>query len=231
MNIPPIPASSVQVLDIGRCFNDALEVFKKNVLILILAAIIFEVLSLFSLFILSGPLAGGTYLMCLAALSHPEKKIDIGLMFRMFGRFWPMVGLFFLTLLPTLLGLALLIVSGVLLMALWGFAFPIMVERNLGICASMRASSTIVLRRGLGQNLILAAIVFALGVSSSLIPYLGWVMGWVLQPISWLIISSAYIQQVHEREEDLADVFSPRGFPVEPATGGFPVHPATPPTA
>src|SRR3954465_15490490 len=113
MDTPPIPPSSIsyatpgsQVLDIGRCFNDALEVFKKNALILILAAIMFEVLSAFSLFILCGPLFGGVYLMALAALAHPEKKIDIGLMFRMFGKFWPLVGLFYLTLIPTLVGLA-----------------------------------------------------------------------------------------------------------------------------
>src|ERR1041384_3675800 len=126
MDTPPIAPSVVsyatpvgQALDIGRCFNDALEVFKKNAILLILAAIMFETLSFFSLFILCGPLCGGIYLMCLAALSHPDKKVDVGLMFRMFGKFGPLVGLFFLTLIPMLVGLAILIVPGVMLMALW----------------------------------------------------------------------------------------------------------------
>src|SRR5688572_15201484 len=103
-------------IDIGRCFNEAIDVFKKNVLILILATIIFQLLSVFSLFILCGPMCGGIYVMCLAALSSPDRKIDIGLMFSTFsgGRFWPLVGVFFLTLVPTLLGLLLLIVPGLL---------------------------------------------------------------------------------------------------------------------
>jgi hypothetical protein len=46
----------------------------------------------------------------------------------------------------------------------------------------MRASWRIVMRNGLGQNLLLAAIVFALGVAPPFIPYLGWVIGWFLQP-------------------------------------------------
>src|SRR5256885_13749995 len=140
-SIPPISYATPgsQVLDIGRCFNDALEVFKKNAHLLILAAILFEMLSLFSLFILCGPLCGGVYLMALAALSHPQKKVDIGLMFRMFGKFGALVGLFFLTLIPTLLGLMFLIVPGVLLMALWIFAFPIIIERNVRVTESLRA--------------------------------------------------------------------------------------------
>ena len=44
-------------------------------------------------------------------------------------------------------------------------------------------------------------------------------------------ITNCYIQEVHEHEEDLVDIFSPRGFPVEAVREGFPVQPATPPGA
>jgi hypothetical protein len=204
-------------LDLGRCFNDALDVFKKNFLILILAAILFELLSLFTLFILCGPLCGGVYLMCISALQSPDRKIDIGLMFGTFNRFGPLVGLFFLTLFPILLGMLFFLVPGMLLMALWIFSFPLMIDKNKGVTDSMRASWNIVMRRGLGWNLLLAAITFALGVAPSFVPYIGWVVGWALSPITWLIVASAYIQEVHERESDLADILSPRRFPVQPA--------------
>ena len=59
-------------IDIGRCLNEALATYHKNA-ILLLGAIIFESLSLLSLFILTGPLMGGIYLMCIAALTNPEK--------------------------------------------------------------------------------------------------------------------------------------------------------------
>src|SRR5438270_825783 len=67
-----------------------------------------------------------------------------------------------------------------------------------------------------GVILLLAGIVFALGMAPLFIPHLGWVIGWFLAPIAWLIVSSAYIQQVREREAELADILSPRGFPVQP---------------
>src|SRR5712691_2569210 len=54
-------------LDIGRCFNEAIEGYKKNFLPLFLAAILFDVLSVLTLFVLSGPLAGGICLMTLKA--------------------------------------------------------------------------------------------------------------------------------------------------------------------
>src|SRR3954469_25038059 len=220
---PPIPPQSPGYaapgapgpIDLGRCFNDALEVFKKNALVLILAAVLFGILSVFSLFILCGPLSGGIVLMCLAALAKPDKKVDIGLMFATFPRFGPQVGLFFLTAIPTWLGLALLIVPGVALMAMWMFAFPLMVDKGMGITESMSASWHIVRRRGFGWNLLLAAIIFAMAIAPGAIPHLGFFLGLLLGPITWLLLTSAYIQQVREREDDLADILSPRGFPVE----------------
>jgi uncharacterized membrane protein len=153
--------------------------------------------------------------MTIAALTSPDKKIDIGLMFSQFGRFAPLLGLFLLTVIPTLLGLALFIVPGVLLMALWMYSFPLMIERNMSITEAMTASWRIVMRNGLGWNLLLAAIIFAFAIVPTFIPYLGWIVGWFLAPITWLMVSSAYIQQVREREAELADILSPRGFPVQ----------------
>ena len=204
-------------IDLGRCFNEAIDVFKKNWFHLIVAAFLFELLSLCTLFILCGPLCGGIYLMCINALSTPDRRIDIGLMFSTFNRFGPLLGLFFLTLIPTLIGLVLFVAPGVLLMAMWMFAFPLMIDRNLGVTDSMSASWRIVLRRGFGWNLLLAAIIFVLALAPSLLLWpVNLVLGLVLAPITWLVVSSAYIQQVREREADLADILSPRGFPVQP---------------
>ncbi|HEV8379520.1 MAG TPA: hypothetical protein VGP99_11770, partial [Tepidisphaeraceae bacterium] len=191
-------------------------IYHKNGIILVLAAIILEFLSLFTLFILTGPLSGGIWLMTIIALLSVDKKVDIGLMFSQFRRFGPLVGLFFLTTIPILLGLLLFIVPGILLMALWMYSFPLLIERNMSITEAMTASWRIVLRNGLGWNLLLAAIIFAFAIVPTFIPYLGLIVAWFLAPITWLMASSAYIQQVRERESELADILSPRGFPVQP---------------
>jgi len=67
----------------------------------------------------------------------------------------------------------------------------------------------------LGWNLLLAAIVFVLGIIPTFVPYIGWILSFVLDPITWLVVTSAYIQQVREREAELAEILSPRGFPVQ----------------
>ncbi len=213
---PPNSATPPTPLDIGRCLNDSLAIYHKNGIILVIGAVIFHFLSLLSILILAGPLAGGIYLMCVTALTSPDKKTDIGLMFSQFSRFGPLVGLLFLTLIPILIGLVFFIVPGVLLMALWMYSFPLLVERNMKVTEAMNASWRIVMRNGLGWNLLLAAIIFALAAAPLLIPFLGFLVGIFLAPITWLLVSSAYIQQVREREAELADILSPRGFPVQP---------------
>src|SRR6266850_671398 len=215
---PPSPNYATPApppLDIGHCLNEALAVYHKNGIILVLAAVIFHGLSLVSLTALTGPLVGGIYIMAIAALTSPDKKIDINLMFSQFSRFGPLLGLFLLTMIPTLFGFALLVVPGVLLMTLWMYSFPLLIERNMTITQAMTASWRIVLRNGLGWNLLLSANIFALAMVPVLIPYLGFVIGCFLAPITWLMVSSAYIQQVRERESELADILSPRGFPVQ----------------
>ena len=213
---PPFNYTSPSTpLDIGRCLNESLAVYQKNIFILVLAAVIFHGLSLVSLTVLTGPVWGGIYVMTIAALTSPDKKIDINLMFSQFGRFGPLLGLFLLTVIPTLFGFALLIVPGVLLLTLWMYSFPLLIERNMSITQAMTASWRIVLRNRLAWNLLLSAIIFALALVPTLLPHI-WVIGWFLAPITWLMVSSAYIQQVRQREEELADILSPRGFPVEP---------------
>ncbi|MDQ3438869.1 MAG: hypothetical protein M3478_00805, partial [Planctomycetota bacterium] len=61
-------------LDLGRCLNDAMEVYRKNVLTFILAVILFDLLSIGSLLVLAGPLMGGMILMSLNAMRDPEHK-------------------------------------------------------------------------------------------------------------------------------------------------------------
>jgi hypothetical protein len=64
---------------------------------------------------------------------------------------------------------------------------------------------------------MLAVLVFLLNVVPVLVPYVGWVLGLVLSPLGWLLLSSAYVQEVREHPEETADLLQ-RGFPVEPGS-------------
>src|SRR4051812_27829149 len=106
---------SKKPLDLSRCFNDALDVYRDNFLAFFFAAILFNLLSMCTLFVLSGPLWGGIVLMMLRTMTNRGEKARLGDIFAAFDRFGPLVGLFFLMLVPQLLGFALFIVPGLLL--------------------------------------------------------------------------------------------------------------------
>jgi hypothetical protein len=187
-------------MDIGRCFNEALEVYKKNLVQLVLGALLFEVLGVLSLTILIGPLAGGWCLMTVNALRRKDKRVELGDLFGAFNRFLPLVGVFYLTLLPILIGSLLCVVPGMLLMTIWLFSFFLIVDRREGVFRSLSLSQELVTRSGLGNYVLLILILLALSLAPSAIPYLGVVLGWFLMPIAWLIEASAYLQEVDENQ-------------------------------
>ena len=203
-------------LSIPRCFDDAGSALSRNLAVLVVAALVFQLLSLVSLLILCGPLCGGAALLSLRCLLRPDRRAELGDLFGTMHRFLPMAGLFFLTLLATIAGLVALVVPGLLLMALWLFPYYLMVDKNVGVMDALTASAAIVRRRGFGPNFLLAMIVLALAGAPSLIPYVGFLIACFTIPLTWLLVASAYVQQVRERPEDLADLF-PRGFPVATA--------------
>jgi uncharacterized membrane protein len=208
-------------LDLGRCLNEALDVYRKNFSTFVLAAILFSMMSLFSLFVLAGPLWGGIVLMTLNAMRHPERKADIGDLFRAFDRFGELVAVFFITAIPIIVGYMLFIVPGVLLSALWLFPTYLIVDQRMSVGDALTTSWKLVLRRGLMINMLAAFVIFALTAGAGIVPYLGIILGWLVAPIAWLVNTSAYVQEVKERS-DITD-FAPRGFPVvPPVTGAAP---------
>jgi hypothetical protein len=224
VGMPPAPVrvapayapADPAALSISRCFDDAGAVFSRNVVLLLVAGLVTQLLSLATLLVLAGPLCGGAALLSLRGLLRPDKRIELGDLFGTMGRFLPMAGLFFLMLIAEAVGLMALIVPGLILMTFWLFPYYVMVDKDLGAIDALSASWTIVRRRGFRPNFYLALIVFALAVAASLIPYVSFLIGCVTLPLTWLLVGSAYIQQVREKEADLQDLF-PQGFPVNSA--------------
>jgi hypothetical protein len=218
----PPPLSDFRRFDIGSCFNDAVEMYKRNFLPLVLAAAIYDVLSIFSLLILAGPLLGGLYYMCLRGMDRPDKRIDLGDMFRAFDKFWPLLALFFIEFVLMLLGFTALIVPGLLLTAIWLFTQLLMIDKNMGVFEVLGKSPSIVFRKGFGTNLLLAVICTALILGASSVPYVGVVLGWFVHPLAWLLITSAYIRQVRYDTGELDDVLGPKTAPLAVVPGAQP---------
>jgi hypothetical protein len=186
-------------LDIGTCFNQAWGIYKANILILLLATLIFQVISLFTLLILSGPLFGGYCLMLLSAMRKADKKIELNDLFKMMNKFAPLLGLFFLQGLAIFAGLIFLIVPGILLMTMWLYSYFMMIDKNTGVVDSMRASWNLVKGKGFWMNLTLAVIYILINGVSGQIPYVGWLLNLFMVPFGVLLITSAYMQQAVEQ--------------------------------
>jgi len=202
-------------LDLARATNDALDTYKRHFFTFLMAAIVFDVLSVCSAFILTGPLWGGIVLMCLRVMSDPKAEPRLGDMFGAFHRFWPLLGLFVITTIAVLAGLAVLIVPGLIVAGLWLFPVYLMLDQNMGVMDSLGTSARIVIRRGLWINVAAAFVIMAIAIGPSLLlPYVGPLVSMLVAPLVWLINTSCYIQEVRE-QYDVTD-FAPRGFPVQP---------------
>jgi hypothetical protein len=201
---PPLPADAAQAVipnlsepfSFGRVFNDAVTLYRQNFLPMVLASMVFELLTTFTLFILLAPLSGGVALMTLRALERPDHRIDIADMFGAFRRFWPLLGVTVLSAGCVLLGLVMCIVPGVIMATLWCYPIYIMVEKRQGVMASLRGSVGIVTAPGrFGTNLLLVGTIWAITLASATIPYIGVVVAWVVAPLTWWIATVAYVQQ------------------------------------
>jgi hypothetical protein len=202
----PSLAGSPRELDIGRCFNDAVDVYKRNFLTFFLAAFLFEILSIPTLFILAGPLFGGICLMTLRGLREPYRTVNLGDLFGAFDHFGTLVGLFFLTLVLELVGLCACIVPGLVLMTIWLFPTYLVVERNLPLFDALGASQAIVSRHGFGKAFLLVLLILLIGLVPSLIPYAGIVLYWFVAPVTWLMTGSAYLQLTSEAKPEFAEM-------------------------
>lgn len=189
-----VKAAQSPELDLGRCIDEAIVVYRRNFLTLFLAGIVWETLTWATLMLLAGPLAGGLGLMCLRALDRPDRSVVFGDFLGGFRRFWGLTGLFLIGGLATLIGLGLFVVPGLALMTLWLYPTLFLVDRDLGVFGSLRASQDLVLRRGFWPHVGLLGVVLALTVAPLAAPVGGMFIGWLLAPVAWLTVAAAYRQ-------------------------------------
>ncbi|MBD3272280.1 MAG: hypothetical protein GF384_07065 [Elusimicrobia bacterium] len=193
-------------LNIGNCFNETVDVYKKNILFLILATIIIQILTVYSLSILAGVLYGGYCLMLLNTMRGIEQKIILGDMFQTFKQFLPLLALFYLKIILIGIGMIALIIPGLLLATMWLYAFFFMVDKNTGIVESLKASWTLVKQKGFWPNFTIFIIYMSLATVSAWIPniLIGWIISLIVIPFVSLLLTSAYIQQTKEETAQAA---------------------------
>lgn len=206
------PAVEPKTLDISRCFTDAFDIYKRNMPVLILSALLFQIISIFSLFILAGPLYGGYCFMMLNAIRKEGNSVELRDMFKMFNKFWPLLGLFGVQAVLVFFGFLLLIIPGLILTTMWLFTYFIMVDTDKGIFDALKGSWELVREKGFWINFALCIIYLLLSVIPGQIPYAGLALGILVLPFTILMLTSAYKQQAPEKVKEEAALSENRPF-------------------
>ncbi len=188
--------------DIGKCFNQAFEVYRANAVALIVVSVIYIALSMCSLLFLAGPLWGGYLVMLLRHIRGEEEKVKIGDLFSQMGRFWPLLLLCFLQVVLMIIGGLLLIVPMLFLNCFFLYTELLLIEKDLGVIDSVKASYDLVMQGGLGVNLLIGFSCLALEVVPGMVPYAGWVFSCLTMPLTSLVIVFAYLQQTSEPQQE-----------------------------
>jgi len=191
-------------LSIRRAFREGASLYKRPGFgVLFLASAIVNVLTGASFFVLGGFLTAGMWLLCLRALRGGQPRLS-----ELFSgpaeRFVPLTVCFFLVSVIQLLGLAALVVPGVILSSLLAYSLPLVVERGLTAKEAMKESWRRVRAGGVGPHFVLSLLTLLLAFlvgAAGVIPFGGVLLGAALVPLATGAWASAYRQVIDGEDE------------------------------
>jgi len=160
MTIQATPALDRPRIDIALAFKGGWRVFAADIVPLIVGGLIALALSIVTIGILAGPLFAGLYNMA-AGRIRDGRRPEIGDVFSCMDRFWDFFAAALV--LVILIGLAwVTVVGGILLMTIWLYVFPLMVDRRMGLGDAMATSYHMVVGNGFWEHLAFVLLLTAL---------------------------------------------------------------------
>ena len=182
--------------------EDTYRIIKEEPVILILGGLIVQLLTVFSLGILAGPIVGGYTLLVILYLRDNRKPAfhDIFSGLQQFANLFP----YFLVLLLIFLGFMLLILPGLLFATWWIYVLPLMVDKKISFSDAMRLSMNKVNEKGFLMHfvfLLLISIIpmMLIDFASTIIPFL-FVVKILLPPLQVGCLASLYIDQFKQEK-------------------------------
>jgi hypothetical protein len=179
-------------LSITYCLSEAARMYQQHFVALLLASVLSTILTLCSLFLLSGPLAGGWCLMLLRIVRGGPARL--GELFGAFDKCLPLIGMWLVCLLFEIGGLALFIVPGVIISTLMSYIFLVAIDQRKGLLDALILSHNLVLDGGFGRHLLLGILSLVASFGTLLFPYLSLILQVFLDPL----IGLTYVVAYHE---------------------------------
>ncbi|MBW2522432.1 MAG: hypothetical protein JRD64_06975 [Deltaproteobacteria bacterium] len=190
-------------MNFQKYLEDTYRIIMAEPVILILGGLLIQLLTVFSLGILAGPLLGGYFLVVIGLLRDKRKPSfsDIFSGLQQFGSLFP----YFLVLLLIFIGFMLLILPGLLFASWWIYVLPLMVDRNISYSEAMRLSMNRVNETGFIMHLVFLLLISVIPIMllnfvSAMIPFL-FVLKILLPPLQAGCIAALYLDQFGSGQE------------------------------
>lgn len=184
-------------MNFQKYLEDTYRVIMAEPLILVLGGLLIQLLTLFTLGILAGPLLGGYFLVIIGLLRDKRKPSfnDIFSGLQQFGNLFP----YCLVLLLIFIGFMLLILPGFIFATWWIYVLPLMVDRKISYSEAMRLSMNRVNETGFVMHLVFLLLISVIPIMllnfvSAMIPFL-FILKILLPPLQAGCIAALYIDQ------------------------------------
>ena len=176
-------------LDLGLCFREGGMLLKQAPRTFVLATVFFLLLSLASISLLMGPLVAGYLFLFVRELrGEAPHATDI---FHGFSRFVPLVLAFYLTKVLVAIGIAFLVIPGLILIAHFFFVELIILDQRVGVREAIRRNRQVAKKHGLWNYVILN---IALGAILHLGGLLSYGVGYfIVTPFVCSVYAVAYV--------------------------------------
>jgi hypothetical protein len=207
-------------MDINKIFEDAWKLFVKDIAPLIIGAFLALLLTIVSLGILAGPMAGGLYRM-VARRVREGRQADVGDVFSAFDRFWTLFAAALVISILVAIGLVFFILPGLLLAAIWLYVPLFIVDKGMGLGEAMSASRERVSANGLWLHV---GIVLLIGLISAVVGNIvgiGFLLTW---PLTVTFVTAMYFRA--GGEDALVDAATGTAVAYAPAPPAAPQPPA-----
>ncbi|OQX08121.1 MAG: hypothetical protein BWK76_23985 [Desulfobulbaceae bacterium A2] len=212
-------------MDFKQLFERSWTVFTAHLPALLISTLVLCIVSIATLGIL-GPVLTAGYMQSLLLAVRQNRRPEVGDLFGQMRLFLPLLGFSLLMMLAVIVGFAMLILPGVVLIAaicyFCVYMLPLMTDKNMGLMDALKASYRMALDDPWYEHLAVVAI--AVGITS-----LGHSMllaGLFTQPFATLIVLGAYEERVRR------ELPSPSAQqPQQPQQPSSPPPPPPPPGA
>lgn len=184
-------------MDFQGYLENSWEMLKKRPLFFILGGLMVQLLTMFSLSLLAGPLMGA-YLMTMVLYLRQGREPEFNDLFAGLPRMRELFSFFFLILL-IVVGLMFMVLPGIVFATWWIYTLPLMTDRRMRLGEAMRESLGKVNEKGFFIHLIFLLMitlvpVLIINVLAAMLPLLI-VLKVLLPPIQTACIAGLYLEQ------------------------------------